>query len=195
MKTFRATLATLPLAPKRAHGFRTTFPGDGGHRSWGSGTAADAQIDASPSAYPLRTRELAMRKVLAISAAVLAIVTGASLAPVLFAKVILNTIDPVLAMSADGRHITVTGPISCSQTQPLDLSVTVTQRTTGAIAQGHTRIACTAEQRQWAVQAWVRGNETFEEGAATAVAVALTTTGHTVDDAHQWLVNVTLTGE
>jgi hypothetical protein len=135
-----------------------------------------------------------MRRALAVSTTVLAITSAVALAPGLFAKVVVNTIDPVLAMS-DGRHVTVTGPITCSEPQPLDLSVTVTQRSTGAIAQGHTRTFCTAEQRQWEVQAWVRGNETFQDGAATAVAVALTISNHTVDDAHQWLVDVTLTGE
>jgi hypothetical protein len=135
------------------------------------------------------------RNALALSAVLLAIASSMTLAPGLFAKIITNTIDPVLALSADGRHVTVTGPITCSETQPLDLSVTVTQRTTGAIAQGHTRTFCNAEQRQWQVEAWARGNETFEEGAATVTAVALTSTGHTVDDAHQWLVDVTLTGE
>jgi hypothetical protein len=39
------------------------------------------------------------------------------------------------------------------------------------------------------------GKATFEEGSATAVAVASTTSRGKVTDAHQWLVNITLKGE
>ena len=130
------------------------------------------------------------KRLLVLSALALAVILSAT--PVLLAKVVVNTIDPVLTMSADGRHVTVGGPITCSETQSLDLTVTVTQRTTGAIATGHLRTFCTASEEHWEVEAAVRGNEIFEEGAATATAVALARSGHVVDDAHQWLVNVTL---
>jgi hypothetical protein len=143
----------------------------------------------------MHVARLRNRKAFVLTAAVLAIVSGVALAPGLFAKIMANTIDPVLTMSTEGRQITVTGPVTCSETQPLDLRVTVTQRTTGAIAQGHARTVCTTEEQHWEVQAWARGDETFEEGAARAVAVALTSSGHSIDDAHQWLVDVTLTGE
>jgi hypothetical protein len=143
----------------------------------------------------MHVARLRKRRVFAVSAVALAVVSGAVLVPDLLARVILNTIDPVLMMSADRRQVTVTGPISCSETQPLDLRVTVTQRSTGAIAQGHVRTFCTATEQHWEVEASVRGKETFEEGTARAVAVALTSSGQTIDDAHQWLVDVTLTEE
>jgi hypothetical protein len=120
------------------------------------------------------------------------LMVGFSATPALFAKILGNTIDSVLVLSEDGRHITVSGPISCSEKQPLDLAVTVTQRATGAVAAGHLRMFCAAHEQHWDVETAARGDETFEEGDATATAVALTQSGHPVDDAHQWLVNVTL---
>jgi hypothetical protein len=129
------------------------------------------------------------------SAAMVLTLVDACLAPVAFAKLILNTIDPVAIVTDNGRHIIVTGPISCSESEPAYLRVTVTQRSTGAVAEGSTRIACTADTQQWAVHASIQGRETFEEGPATAVAFARTTDRGDTDDAHQWLVSITLVRE
>lgn len=109
-----------------------------------------------------------------------------------FAGVSLNTIDPVAVVTDDGRQIVVTGPIACSAAERVILQVTVTQRTTGAIAQGRTRFICTGDVQQWEV--WVKkvGNAVFTEGAASAIALARTTANGQATDAHQWLVNVTL---
>jgi hypothetical protein len=65
----------------------------------------------------------------------------------------------------------------------------------GAVAEGHTRIICTTDVQQWEVHASIQGKETFEEGAATAVALARTSDRGDIDDAHQWLVPITLVGE
>ena len=51
---------------------------------------------------------------------------------------------------------------------------------------------CTAHEQHWDVETAARGDEAFEEGDATATAVALPRSGSAVDDANQWLVNVTL---
>jgi len=122
---------------------------------------------------------------------VLALV-GACLAPRAFAKVARNTIDAVAIVTDNGRHILVTGPIACTESQPAYLRVTVTQRSTGAVAEGGTLVACTAAAQQWAIQASTQGQASFQEGPATAVAVARTTDRGRSDDAHQWLVNITL---
>jgi hypothetical protein len=71
----------------------------------------------------------------------------------------------------------------------------VTQRETGAVAEGRTRITCTGDTQQWEVHASIRGKESFQEGPATAVAVARTTDRGDTDDAQQWLVNITLVTE
>ena len=86
----------------------------------------------------------------------------------------------------------VTGPIQCSQREWADLRVTVTQRSTGAVAEGHARLEGGTAIQQWVVEATVQGSAGFDEGPATVVALATTTLRGQVNDAHQWLVNVTL---
>ena len=73
--------------------------------------------------------------------------------------------------------------------------MTVTQRTTGAVAEGRTRFTCTGNTQQWEVHASTRANETFQEGPATAVAIARTSDRGDITDAHQWLVDITLVEE
>lgn len=62
------------------------------------------------------------------------------LAPLAFAKVILNTIDPLATVADHGRLVIATGPIACTRGERVFLRVTVTQRTTGAVAEGHGRV-------------------------------------------------------
>jgi len=114
---------------------------------------------------------------------------------VAFARIVINTIDPVAIVADNGRHIIVTGPIRCDQEERADLRVTVTQRDTGAVAEGSTIFTCTVETQQWEVHAVTHGKATFEEGPATAVAVASTSSRRQTTDAHQWLVAITLVGE
>jgi hypothetical protein len=73
--------------------------------------------------------------------------------------------------------------------------VTVTQRATGVVAEGHTLLTRTGDTQQWEVHASVQGQETFEGGLATAVALARTSDRRDITDAHQWLVDITLVGE
>jgi hypothetical protein len=106
-----------------------------------------------------------------------------------------NTIDPVAIVAGGGRHLIVTGPIECNQEERAELRVTVTQRETGAVAEGYAIFKCTVETQQWEVHAVARGKASFEEGPAIAVAVASTASRRESTDAHQWLVDVTLVGE
>ena len=129
------------------------------------------------------------------SAALVLALAGVFVAPRAFAKVAANTIDPLAIVSDNGRHIIVTGPIACTEGEKAYLRATVTQRSTGAVAQGLTRITCTGDIQQWEIHASKRGKEIFEEGPATAVALARTTFRRNITDAHQWLVNITLIGE
>jgi hypothetical protein len=87
-----------------------------------------------------------------------------------FARIVGNTIDPIAIVTDDGRHLVVTGPIECTAGESAYLRVTVTQRATGALAEGRTLITCTGDTQQWEVHASRQGNETFQEGPATAVA-------------------------
>jgi hypothetical protein len=130
-----------------------------------------------------------------LSAAIVLTLSVVFVASAAFARIVQNTIDPVAIVADNGRHLIVTGPIACSDRQRTYLRVTVTQRTTGAVAEGDTFITCTVEIQQWEVHAVTRGKASFEEGPATAVAIAVSNSRGQATDAHQWLVNITLVEE
>jgi hypothetical protein len=130
-----------------------------------------------------------------VSAALAMTLAGLFTAPPAFARISANTIDSQAVVTDNGRHIIVTGPIACAESERAFLRVTVTQRETGAVAEGSTRITCTGDTQQWEVHASVQGRAVFEEGPATAVALAHTTDRGDITDAHQWLVDITLAGE
>jgi hypothetical protein len=134
-----------------------------------------------------------------VAAAVVLTLVGIFIAPTAFARITFNTIDPVAIVTDNGRHIIVTGPLVCTAGERAHLRVTVTQRATGAVAEGRTLVTCTGgdptHPQQWEVHASVQDKETFEEGSATAVALDRTTTQGDTTDAHQWLVEITLVGE
>jgi len=130
------------------------------------------------------------RMICLVSAVMVLTLVGVLIAPTAFARIAQNTIDLVAVVTDNGRHVTVTGPISCTGSQPAYVRVTVTQRSTGAVAEGSTHVACTADVQQWEVDASTQGKATFEEGPATAVVLARTTVDRgDSDDAHQWLPN------
>ena len=137
--------------------------------------------------------ESGLRKRVAWTIALALIVAGVIYVPLAFAKVTFNTIDPTATVGPAGRHIRVTGPITTDQTQWVGMRVTVTQRSTGAVAEGYTALQGSTTPKQWTVHAWAVGWKSFEPGPATVVALAQSRAhGEGPDDAHQWLVDVTL---
>ena len=128
-------------------------------------------------------------------AAIIVTLLGIVMAPVAYAKIFNNTIDPVATVSDNGRRIVLTGPIQTDVVEKIYLRVTVTQRTTGAAADGIAILRGTGELQQWEVKAKARGKASFEPGPATAVAIALTSDKGQTSDAHQWLVNITLSNQ
>ena len=128
-------------------------------------------------------------------AAAIVLTLGGGVAPVAFARIMRKTIDPVAVVAGGGRHLIVTGPIECTQGERVEQRVTVTQRTTGAVAEGYAIFNCAGVSEQWEVHAVTHGKAIFEEGPATAVAVASTSSRRQATDAHQWLVDITLVGE
>jgi len=130
-----------------------------------------------------------------VSAAVALIVADVFIAPLASARIVGNTIDPVAIVTDNGRHLVVTGQMTCTANERAYLSVTVTQRATAAVAEGRTLINCTGGAQQWEVHAATQGKEAFQEGPATAVALGRTTSRGDVTDAHQWLVDITLVAE
>jgi hypothetical protein len=131
---------------------------------------------------------------LVAAAAVIVLAGGLITAPT-NARVVRNTIDPTAQVTENGRVLVVTGPIQCDVTQPTYLRVTLSQRSTGAVANGIANITCTPDEQQWEVRVRAQGNATFQEGPALATALARSTLNGSPDDAHQWLVDITLVGE
>ena len=123
-----------------------------------------------------------------------ATVVGSIAAPLALARVLLNTIDPVAIVTDNGRHLVVTGPIECTRGERTFIRLTVTQRVTGAIAEGRTLLVCDGEgsPQQWRIDAAIQGRERFQPGAAIAAASARATVRNESTDAHQWLVEVNL---
>jgi multisubunit Na+/H+ antiporter MnhG subunit len=138
---------------------------------------------------PRRVRELTT---CVGATAMLLLLAALFIAPPASARVVLNTIDAVAIVADDGRHLVLTGPITCTANERAYLRVTVAQRETGAVAEGRTLITCTSGTQQWEVHAATTGKKAFQAGPATAVALGRTTTRGDVTDANQWLVEITL---
>jgi hypothetical protein len=131
-----------------------------------------------------------------VAAAIVLTLAGVFVARTAFAKIVQNTIDPVGIVAHNGRHVTLTGPLAITAGERAHMRVTVTQRTTGAVAEGGAILTGTGTTNHWEIEAAVQGNETFEAGPATATAIAVTSAGGgQATDAHQWLVNITLVKE
>lgn len=135
------------------------------------------------------------RQIGLVSAALVMTIVSLLVTRTALARITVNTIDTVAVVGDNGRHLVVTGPIACTQDERAYLEVTVTQRATGAVAAGRTRITCSGAVAQWEIHASARGAERFQDGPATAVALARTAHSIGITDAHQWLVRVTLIGE
>jgi len=130
-----------------------------------------------------------------VPAAIILTLAGALLVPRVLARIMSNTIDLVASVTDSGRQLLVTGPIECTVGERANLRVTVTQRETGAVAEGRTVVNCTGSLQQWEIRAATQGSEVFQEEPATAVAIARTFDRGDVTDAHQWLVAITLVGQ
>ena len=139
-------------------------------------------------------KQLPVRKSV-VPALLLAAVAGVLVTPQVFARMSFNTIDTVATIADHGNHIIVTGPIQCDQVQWVDMRVTITQRTTGAVAEGKIHFLGTPGLQEWTVDAAVKGKIDFEEGPATVVALGVSKVQGQADDAHQWLVEVLLVDE
>jgi hypothetical protein len=111
------------------------------------------------------------------------------------ARITVNTADPFAVVTDNGRHLVVTGPIACTPNERAYIETTVTQRATGAVATGRTRVTCSGAVAQWEIHASTQGAQRFQEGPATAVVLARTANSDDMTDAHQWLVHITLIGE
>jgi hypothetical protein len=131
-----------------------------------------------------------MRRRLFVTALVAAMT--ASIAPA-FAGVALNTIDRKAIMDTDHRVVEVTGPLRCTRTERATIRVTVSQRTTGAVAEGRWRGLCRPTTRTWTARSvTAHASPSFRTGTAKACALGVTRQGRTVTDAKQWCKRIQL---
>src|SRR5689334_1552772 len=127
--------------------------------------------------------------------ALLVVLSSLFITRTVWARLSANTIDTVGIVADKGRQITVTGPIAVTAGERTELRVTVTQRSTGAVAEGVIFFTGSGQTNQWEVTVEAEGRTAFQAGPATVVGLARTSVNGQSTDAHQRLVNVTLLHE
>jgi hypothetical protein len=136
----------------------------------------------------------ALKRVLLVTA--LMATTMIALTASASAGVVLNTIDHEAILGAGGRLVAVTGPLRCSGVERARIRVTVSQRTTGAVAEGRWRGLCRRTTTTWTAGKFVpHGAAMFQAGTAQACALAVTRRAQRATDAKQWCRTITLTNE
>jgi len=91
-----------------------------------------------------------------VSATLLLFIAALFIARTALARVSYNTIDTVGIVADKGRQVTVTGPIAVTAGERTELRVTVTQRSTGAMAEGVIFFTGTGQTNQWNSRQWRR---------------------------------------
>lgn len=125
-----------------------------------------------------------IRRALFVTALVAALTALAGRAS---AGVSFNTIDREAAIEDGGHVAEITGPIRCTAAERATIRVIVSQRSTGAVAEGRWRGTCRRTTRTWTAKRFVlEGSATFRPGAAQACALAVTRRATSVTDAKQW---------
>jgi hypothetical protein len=109
------------------------------------------------------------------------------------AGVVLNTIDREATVDQAGRILEAAGPIRCSERERAAIRVTISQRTTGAVAEGRWRGRCRSTTTRWTARGFVaQSSATFQPGTAQACALGVTRRAQNVTDAKQWCRTVRL---
>ena len=85
-----------------------------------------------------------------------------------------------------GGHVQISGHAACVEGAVADLEVTISQRGTGAIAEGATRVACGGDEVPWDVQASTVGRGALSAGPATACGLIRITSERDPPDTVQW---------
>ena len=102
----------------------------------------------SPLRAAARSGLRALPRTALVAAAIVLALAGVFVARTAFARLVLNTIDPVGIVAHNGRHVTVTGPLAVTAGERAQMRVTVTQRTTGAVAEGSAVLTGTGTTNQ-----------------------------------------------
>ncbi|MDX6535775.1 MAG: hypothetical protein QOD37_116 [Gaiellales bacterium] len=96
-------------------------------------------------------------------------------------------------LNARASAVLVTGVVTCTGCRRFTLGATVSQRSSGAVAQGGVRCVCHGSRERWLVTARAREATRFQPGRAR-VCVWLIARGsaEAAIDANQWCENVSL---
>ena len=106
-----------------------------------------------------------------------------------FGRILLTTNDVVSVAFDNNRQLIVSGHTTCDAKETVIVRVTVTQRSTGALAEGDISLTATGEVQEFVVRARTLGKENFEEGPVTVVYLIHTSYRGDSTDCHQWLVS------
>jgi len=82
---------------------------------------------------------------LAVGVVLTAVFAGACLAPLAWAKIAYNTIDPTATLKANGRLITVTGPVVTDTAHAGDCDTAINRRDRGGLRLIHRHPAATMD--------------------------------------------------
>ena len=95
-------------------------------------------------------------------------------------------------VSRNGRSVRVGGPLACVNGAVVDILVTLTQQSTGAIATGQAQVPCSEETDSFSLQANATGTAGFDApGAIDACGAAKIRSGSVAIDAFQWCRTLT----
>lgn len=97
------------------------------------------------------------------------------------------TADTAVLIPNEDNDVVVIGGIKCAEGQVVEIDVTVTQESTGAVAEGSTLTRCLGTDKQpgwWAVHAPTLSQASFETGKAHVVVNARTLADG--EETHEW---------
>jgi hypothetical protein len=102
-------------------------------------------------------------------------------------------IDATASHAPGTNRIEVRGQVTCSDCVRFTLGLTITQRGTGALAQGGVRCRCEGPTTRWVLRARILDGTPFELGRARVCAWVVTRSASgAATDAHQFCRAVTI---
>ena len=101
--------------------------------------------------------------------------------------------DHTGALTNGGGAVRVSGPIACKAGDSVRIRATVSQVSTGAVAEGFWSKRCTGTTLHWHITAIVTDGAHFAAGGAEGVGVAIIRRHRVPGSAVQWISPLTLT--
>jgi hypothetical protein len=104
-----------------------------------------------------------------------------------------TTVGNSARLGTDAKTVAIDGVVACATCRTFTLGATVSQRTSGAVAQGGVRCVCHGARERWTLTARAREGTRFRQGGARVCVwiIARRAAGRAID-AEQWCENVTL---